>query len=143
MSVARTSSTSAGGLCHGRVSRTDWGALAGLSHCGDGSGTADGGTATTFQGGPATPRRRGLTLADLVITVMILSIVSAVADARDGMTSDRPYRQGESRQQASGIICEWSCRQLDVGVVQAFPEILVQRLRRLSPTVLSGDSNDA
>jgi cyclic di-GMP phosphodiesterase len=56
--------------------------------------------------------------------------VFAVADALDAMTSDRPYRQARSWDEAAAEIVRESGRQFDPCVVDAFKE-RNGRLRRI------------
>jgi HD-GYP domain-containing protein (c-di-GMP phosphodiesterase class II) len=56
--------------------------------------------------------------------------VFAVADALDAITSDRPYRQARSWEEAAAEIARGSGRQFDPEVVKAFRE-RIGRLRRI------------
>ena len=49
--------------------------------------------------------------------------IFAVADAFDAITSDRVYRRGKSYQEAAEELDEWSGRQFDPKVVEAFHRV--------------------
>ncbi|MGH9957936.1 MAG: HD-GYP domain-containing protein, partial [Pyrinomonadaceae bacterium] len=49
--------------------------------------------------------------------------IFAVADAFDAMTSDRVYRRGKSYQDAAQELDDWSGRQFDPKVVEAFHRV--------------------
>jgi len=64
--------------------------------------------------------------------------IFAVADAFDAITSDRVYRRGKSYQEAADELDEWSGRQFDPKVVEAFHRVPQQdwdelRKRSLMP----------
>jgi putative nucleotidyltransferase with HDIG domain len=73
----------------------------------------------------------GLKTEDIDICARIFS----VADAFDAITSDRVYRQGRPYEAAAGELNEWSGRQFDPKVVEAFHRVPKQdwdELRRRS-----------
>ena len=68
-------------------------------------------------------------------SIPLLARIVAVADAYDAMTSDRPYRQAKTRQEAVVEIRRCSGGQFDPQVVVAF----VDMLERYAPSE-SGDT---
>ena len=74
--------------------------------------------------------------------------IIAIADAYDAMTSDRPYRQGMSCEQALSILCDGSGSQWDPHMVQTFVNISADIMKtqqnycRTSPPVrCTGNTN--
>jgi HD-GYP domain-containing protein (c-di-GMP phosphodiesterase class II) len=61
----------------------------------------------------------GLNTEDIDICARIFS----VADAFDAITSDRVYRQGRPYEAAADELNEWSGRQFDPKVVEAFHRV--------------------
>jgi putative nucleotidyltransferase with HDIG domain len=82
----------------------------------------------------------GLVGDDIDICARIFS----VADAFDAITSDRVYRKGRSYEAAAGELDEWSGRQFDPKVVEAFHRVPPEdwdelRRRSLEPAPVGAD----
>jgi cyclic di-GMP phosphodiesterase len=82
----------------------------------------------------------GLVGEDIDICARIFS----VADAFDAITSDRVYRKGRSYEAAAGELNEWSGRQFDPRVVEAFHRVPQEdwaelRRRSLEPKPVGAD----
>jgi response regulator RpfG family c-di-GMP phosphodiesterase len=68
--------------------------------------------------------------------------IFAVADAFDAITSDRVYRRGKSYQEAADELDEWSGRQFDPKVVEAFHRVPQQDWDELHKRSLSPKTED-
>ncbi|MGI8733551.1 MAG: HD domain-containing phosphohydrolase [Pyrinomonadaceae bacterium] len=68
--------------------------------------------------------------------------IFAVADAFDAITSDRVYRRGKSYQEAADELDEWSGRQFDPKVVEAFHRVPQQDWDELHKRSLLPKSED-
>ena len=68
--------------------------------------------------------------------------IFAVADAFDAITSDRVYRRGKSYQEAADELDEWSGRQFDPKVVQAFHRVPQQDWDELHKRSLMPKADD-
>jgi HD-GYP domain-containing protein (c-di-GMP phosphodiesterase class II) len=82
----------------------------------------------------------GLASEDIDICARIFS----VADAFDAITSDRVYRQGRSYEEAAVELDQWSGRQFDPKVVEAFHRVPQEdwaelRRRSLMPKTAGAD----
>ena len=82
----------------------------------------------------------GLVSEDIDICARIFS----VADAFDAITSDRVYRKGRSYEAAAAELDEWSGRQFDPRVVEAFHRVPQEdwnelRRRSLEPKPVAAD----
>jgi HD-GYP domain-containing protein (c-di-GMP phosphodiesterase class II) len=69
--------------------------------------------------------------------------IFAVADTLDAMTSDRPYRQGTTFENAVDEIERCAGSQFDPEVVRAFMDIGVKNLRRIKDDMAAAKSRDA
>jgi len=69
--------------------------------------------------------------------------IFAVADTLDAMTSDRPYRQGTTFENAVDEIQRCAGSQFDPEVVRAFMDIGVKNLRRIKEDMAAAKSREA
>ena len=69
--------------------------------------------------------------------------IFAVADTLDAMTSDRPYRQGTTFENAVDEIDRCAGSQFDPEVVRAFMDIGVKNLRRIKEDMAAAKSREA